>query len=153
MLVLYFLIWLFCLYWIHRIFHLIPVLKRIHFDHHIYINKNVGYNWHWSNLFLYNDTHMSTLDLWLTEVIPTIIFSYITGEWWIFYFYYLWAAFVQEMVEHNPKINLYPFLTSGRWHLLHHSYSKCNYGLFFPIFDILFGTERSLSSVKKEHLK
>jgi sterol desaturase/sphingolipid hydroxylase (fatty acid hydroxylase superfamily) len=124
----------------HRIAHIIPLIKNLHWDHHKYINSFQGNNWHWSNLFLYNDNWKSTADLWITEVFPTILFCLITSQWWIFIFYYLWAALAQEIVEHNPKVNLYPFFTFGKWHLKHHTNHKCNYGLFFPIFDLLFKT-------------
>jgi sterol desaturase/sphingolipid hydroxylase (fatty acid hydroxylase superfamily) len=95
--------------------------------------------WHWNNLFLFNDNWTSTLDLWLTEVIPTIIFSVITGQYWLCVFYYIWAAFFQESIEHNSNFNLKGF-TSGQWHLIHHRQPNKNYGLFFPVWDILFGT-------------
>ena len=140
----YFLLWTLILYTIHRIVHKTPVLNKIHLDHHSYISKRIQegklIKWHWSNLFLFNDTWTSTLDLWITEVVPTLIFSLITGQWWISIFYYLWAAFIQESIEHNPNINLYP-LTSGKWHLVHHRNSKRNYGLFHPFWDRLFNTE------------
>lgn len=143
-----FISWTLYLYLIHRVIHsiglrLFPVAFNAHADHHRYINTNKQTTWHWNNLFLFNDTWTSTLDLWITEVIPTLIFSYITGEWWISVFYYLWAALVQEVIEHNPKFDLYPFLTSGKWHLIHHHNTSVNYGLFLPIWDILFGTFKS----------
>jgi sterol desaturase/sphingolipid hydroxylase (fatty acid hydroxylase superfamily) len=137
-----FLIWLLLLYIIHRAVHHLPILKIIHYDHHRYISHFKGNNWHWTNLLLYNDTWLSTVDLWITEVVPTLLFCFITEQWWISLFYYCWAAFLQEVIEHNPKINLYPFLTSGKWHLEHHQSSKCNFGLLFPIFDILFSTNK-----------
>jgi sterol desaturase/sphingolipid hydroxylase (fatty acid hydroxylase superfamily) len=140
-----FLTWTFLLYWIHRAVHKIPVINSLHWDHHKYINTHETF-WHWNNIFLFNDTWASTVDLWITEVVPTIIFSYCTGEWWIFIFYYAWAAFLQETVEHNKKFNWYPFLTSGRWHLLHHKNNKINFGLFFPVWDILFQTHKSLKT-------
>ena len=140
----YFLLWTLVLYAIHRLIHIAPILNKIHLDHHVYIskklNKNESMSWHWSNLFLFNDTWLSTFDLWITEVIPTLVFSFITGQWWIFIFYYCWAAMIQESIEHNPKINLYP-LTSGTWHLKHHQNCKKNYGLFHPLWDKLFKTE------------
>ena len=49
---------------------------------------------------------------------------------------------MQERVEHNPKFNLMPFITSGKWHLEHHHDSTKNFGVFFPIWDWLFGTYR-----------
>jgi len=144
----YFIVWTFLLYIIHIAIHHVPYLKSIHWNHHRYIVTesiksswtNNPTNWHWNNIFLFNDTWISTLDLWITEVVPTFLFALITGQWWIFYFYYIWAAFVQESIEHNPKINFYPF-TSGQWHLVHHQYFNKNYGLFHPFWDRLFRTE------------
>ena len=137
--VLYFLAWTFSLYWIHRIVHKMPYAKMWHWDHHRYIINHGSTGWHWNNLFLFNDTWTSTLDLYITEVIPTLLFSLITGQWWISVFYYVWAAFLEERFEHNDNINV-PLVTAGRWHLIHHKQSTKNYGLFFSIWDILFGT-------------
>lgn len=134
---LYFLLWTLLLYWIHRIGHIIPSIRVIHLHHHRFILTH-NTKWHWSNLFLFNDDWPSTLDLWITEVIPTLLFSLITGEWWISVFYYIWAAFVQESIEHNSTFNL-PILTSGKWHLMHHR-GEINYGLFTPLWDLIFGT-------------
>lgn len=138
--ILAFLTWTFYLYWVHRAVHQTPFVKTAHLDHHKFININGKTSWHWNNLFLFNDTWTSTVDLWVTEVIPTLVFSYVTGQWWISIFYYLWAALIQEVIEHNPKFNLYPLLTSGKWHLIHHRDSTKNFGLFIPVWDMLFGT-------------
>jgi lathosterol oxidase len=143
MIVVYFLGWTLLLYWIHRIVHKLPYVKSWHWNHHSYILRYGMQGWHWNNLFLFNDTWTSTLDLWVTEVIPTILFSWITGQWWIFVFYYLWAAFLQESLEHNKNVNV-PFFTSGRWHLVHHRHPNKNYGLFFSIWDIVFNTNKKL---------
>lgn len=139
MFVVYFLSWTFVLYWIHRIGHKTPLVKAWHLDHHSYIINNGSPGWHWNNLFLFNDTWTSTLDLYVTEVIPTLLFSWLTGQWWIFVFYYVWAAFFQERFEHNDDINV-PLVTSGKWHLIHHRHPTKNYGLFFPVWDIIFKT-------------
>lgn len=137
-----FLFWTLCLYIVHRLIHKYPGLFRCHFDHHGFINRNGNPGWHWNNLLLFNDNWRSTADLWISEVVPTIIFSYATGHYWVFVLYYIWAAFIQEIVEHNPKINFYPWLTSGIWHLEHHKNSKCNFGLFIPIWDKIFKSEK-----------
>ena len=136
-----FLLWTMILYWIHRCGHKIKFINKYHQDHHRYIRYHPNVGWSWKNLFLYNDTKNSTIDLWITEVIPTIIFSYVTGHWVFFAFYYFWAAFVQESIEHNRKFSLYP-LTSGKWHLVHHKNQNMNFGLFFPLWDIIFGTNK-----------
>jgi sterol desaturase/sphingolipid hydroxylase (fatty acid hydroxylase superfamily) len=141
MYVVYFLLWTLVLYWIHRLGHKTPIIRKYHLDHHRHILSNHT-KWHWNNLLLYNDTRNSTIDLWITEVIPTLIFSYITGQWWLSVFYYLWASLIQESIEHNENFDV-PFLTSGKWHLIHHR-SNYNYGLFFPVWDIMFGTYKNV---------
>ena len=146
-----FMFWLLTLYSIHRICHNVPFLKKIHWAHHDFIFDQKGNLWNWKILFLYNDDLPSTIDTWISEVLPTIFVCWITGHWWLFVFFYIWAAGIQEFIEHNPKINLYPFFTSGRWHLLHHKNYRYNFGLFFPIFDILFGTNKRV--VENSQLK
>ena len=135
--IVYFLTWTFLLYWIHRIVHNLPYVKMWHWDHHVYIVKHGMPGWHWNNLFLFNDTWISTLDLYITEVIPTLLFSLITGQWWISVLYYIWAASLQERLEHNKNIDI-PLITTGKWHLIHHRQPNKNYGLFFAIWDIIF---------------
>jgi sterol desaturase/sphingolipid hydroxylase (fatty acid hydroxylase superfamily) len=135
----YFIAWTFLLYWLHRIIHATPVLQRIHAQHHGYINTH-STAWSWNNLVLFNDNWICTLDLWITDVIPTVAFAWLTGQWWLVAFYYIWAAFIQEQVEHNPKFSLYPYLHSGKWHLVHHKNSNKNFGMFIIIWDILFST-------------
>lgn len=139
MFVVYFFLWLLVLYWVHRVAHKLPVIKNWHWDHHVYIVKNGSSGRQLNNLVLFNDTWTSTLEMYVTEVIPTLLFSAITGQWWIFVFYYVWAAFFQETLEHNKHVNV-PVFTSGQWHLIHHRRPNKNYGLLFPIWDILFGT-------------
>lgn len=144
MFIIYFFLWTLILYWIHRISHKVPILLRFHADHHRFINQSNGKNkWELNNLLLYNDTIKSTTDLWLTEVVPTLLFSLITGQWWIAIFYYIWAAFFQEYLEHNNKIN-FPFFTFGKWHLLHHRNPTNNFGLIFPLWDYVFKTNKEV---------
>lgn len=135
-----FLAWTFMLYLIHRAVHVMPLIQHLHWNHHWYVSNHTM-SWHWSNLFLFNDTWISTIDLWITEVVPTVLFAWITGAWWIAVFYYLWAAILQEDLEHNANINMYP-LTSGQWHLVHHQQADKNFGVFVPVWDKLFGTEQ-----------
>lgn len=141
MIIFYFVLWTLLLYWIHRIAHNLPGIRKIHLHHHQFVLSNKT-TWHWSNLFLFNDDWTSTFDLWITEVVPTILFSLVTHQWWIFIFYYTWAAFIQEFIEHNSNVNFF-ILTSGKWHLRHH-HSPKNYGLFIPIWDIVFNTHENV---------
>lgn len=147
----HFLLWTLMLYWIHRIGHRIKFINYYHAKHHSFINNNMKSGnkntWHWNNLFLFNDNYESTVDLWITEVVPTFLFSLITGHWWIFIFYYVWAAFIQETIEHNINIE-YPLLLSGKRHLIHHSNPNKNFGLFFSIWDRIFKTYEQNEATK-----
>ena len=142
--VLVFILWTFVIYWMHRAAHIVPFMNKLHADHHKQIAQDTYKGLHWTNLFLYFDSPKSTADQWATEVIPTIVMSLFVG-WWLFAVYYVWAAFIQEAIEHNPKFNFYPFITSGKWHLLHHEDNDKNFGVFFPVWDRLFGTWKGLN--------
>lgn len=138
--ILYFLLWTLLLYFIHILAHKVPFLWHFHRDHHKQVAMNNVGKWRWHNLFLYIDTFETTVDQWITEVIPTFVFSFITGAWWIFIGYYIWSATFQEVVEHNEKIDIYPYEVSGKWHMVHHTNPDKNYGIIIPIWDIIFNT-------------
>ena len=140
----YFMSWTFMLYWIHRLAHAnFAVITHYHREHHRFIHQHQP-QWHWTNLLLYQDNWSSTIDVWLTEVVPTIIFCWLFDCWFILAGFYLWSALVQEHIEHNPKFNLFPFSTSGQWHLVHHTKGAYNFGIFHPTWDLAFGTYRSV---------
>ena len=135
-----FLTWTLLLYIVHRVVHIVPCLQKNHYHHHAFILRNGNSNFHWSNLFLFNDDWSSTVDLWITEVIPTLLFCWLIDDYSLFLFYWLWASLFQETLEHKHDLNVYP-LTMGQWHMNHHHNPKCNYGLFIPLWDKLFRTE------------
>ena len=66
----------------------------------------------------------------------------------LFIVYYVWTAFIQEWVEHNAKFNIWPF-SAGKFHLNHHKNWRCNYSLFFPIWDHVFGTAIPVKNKEK----
>lgn len=137
--ILLFLSWTLMLYSIHRLVHRLPLLSRFHLAHHRYI-KNGNSKWNYKNLVLYTDDHGSTIDMWLTEVIPTILFCVAFNALWLWIFYYIWAALLQDTLEHS-NLDWYP-LTTGKWHMVHHRDARRNFGLFLPIWDKVFGTEK-----------
>ena len=110
--VVYFLLWTFLLYWIHRIVHRLPWIKKYHRQHHKFINANQinKSRWEFNNLFLFNDDVDSIF---------------------------------QEVLDHRNNLNL-PWFTAGLWHLEHHKNYRVNFGLFFPIWDILFRTYKKV---------
>jgi sterol desaturase/sphingolipid hydroxylase (fatty acid hydroxylase superfamily) len=101
-------------------------------------------NWHWNNILLINDNIKSTIDFWITEVIPTLLFAYLSQQWWIFLLWYFYCAFIQEKIEHNKNYNKYPFHCAGLWHLIHHRSGKCNFSIFVPFWDIVFKTNTKI---------
>lgn len=138
----WFFAWTCLLYWVHRLSHVIPGMRKIHWGHHQYVNEGQP-KWMWQNMLLYSDDWIGTADLFMTEVIPTLVFCYFTGQWWIFGIYYIWTAFIQEWVEHNPNFNVWPF-SSGKWHLIHHKNWRKNYSIYFTLWDRVFGTYQKL---------
>jgi len=138
----YFLLWTFLLYWAHRCAHKFKFLNKFHNAHHLYIKSNFT-KWSWTNLFFYMDNMKSSFDVLLTEVIPTLIFCLLFDTWWVFIFYWIWAASLQEIIEHKSNLNL-PIFTSGKWHMIHHCTPNKNYGLFIPLWDFIFGTYSSV---------
>ena len=136
----FFFLWTLLMYGMHRVMHSSKLLGYFHIQHHKVIN-NKETKWHWNNVLLYNDDMKSTIDLWITDVAPTLIFCYFTGQWWIFFVYYFYAAFFQENIEHSFNVNI-PLISSGRWHLTHHKDSRYNYGFVFTFWDKLFKTEK-----------
>lgn len=147
----YLFLWTFILYWIHRVGHQITILSKLHRQHHKFVSEN-AITWHWSNIFLFNDNWPSTIDLWITEIIPTAIFVIITQQWWLGIGFYLYTAFVQEWLEHNDDFNFYPIYTAGKWHLLHHAQYQCNYGIGTPFWDWIFGTNKTLDTTRHVRL-
>lgn len=140
MIILYFFLWTFILYVCHRLAHHVPFLWYYHQDHHLQISMSTNKGLHWSNYFLFFDSWKSTVDQWLIEIIPTILLCLIIQDYTLLCFYYVWAVFIQEKIEHNYNFNIYPLLTSGKWHMIHHKYYNKNYGVFTSIWDIIFNT-------------
>ncbi len=133
-------LWTFVVYVMHRLAHSFSFLHYFHKDHHEQVTSQKIKGLHWTNCFLFFDNWKSTIDQWITEIIPAIIISYIFDQYILFFAYYIWAAFVQEFVEHNSKINFFPWLTSGKWHLIHHEYETKNFGVITWVWDRLFKT-------------
>lgn len=137
--------WTCLLYWMHRLAHVLPGLQWFHEDHHrvVFQHQYEGQAMQWSpmNFLLWNDTGKSTVDLWFTEVLPTLLFCWVFHCWWILAGYYVWAAIFQESNEHDPNVH-WPGYMHGRPHLEHHEDPTVNYGFSTPLWDRLFHTYR-----------
>lgn len=124
----------------HRAFHTVPFLWYLHKSHHDEVNADYGNRPQWTAILLWTDSWKTTIDLWLIEYIPTAFYCWIFGCWWIAVMYYFWVAFVQDFIDHNPRFNLYPLLSSGKYHMQHHKNYKINYATMFPWSDWIMGT-------------
>lgn len=143
-----FLIWTFVAYWTHRIVHSVQPFKDWHADHHRTVDTGQETGRHWSNYFFWVDSWKSTLDFWVVEIIPLAIVCWLMGTWLLFVPYWIWVAFLQEKVEHDPTFRI-PGFTSGTWHMVHHSNCRTNFGTFIPIWDKLFGTYAAVVHLRK----
>ena len=147
MILLNFVLWTFLLYWLHRLAHANQFLWKFHSDHHVQVSQEKNKGQHWANYFLFFDTWKSTADQWLIEILPTILLCFILNDFSLFVFYWFWAVFIQERIRHNKNFNLYPFLTSGKWHLVHHQFYNRNFGVFTAVWDLVFQTHKTILKV------
>jgi|Laugresbdmm110sd_1035091.scaffolds.fasta_scaffold132998_2 sterol desaturase/sphingolipid hydroxylase (fatty acid hydroxylase superfamily) len=146
MFVIYFLLWTLVLYWIHRVAHVFPYLKDIHKEHHRYVIRNKGSGIALRHLLLIHKSKDYTIDLWITEVVPTILFSLVTGQVWILIVYYIWAALFQTSVKYDVNFDIFP-ITWGAWTLLHYRHNSNNFGSIFTIWDRLFKTNKGINQL------
>ena len=140
----FFILWSLSVYLMHRLVHGVRGLGRWHARHHAVVAAG-RQGWHWNNLLLFNDDWPSTADLWMTEIAPALGCAWLTQAYWPLLAYYLYAALLQERLEHNPRFSLYPWLTAGAWHVAHHRDPRVNFGFLTPAWDILFGTAKALA--------
>jgi sterol desaturase/sphingolipid hydroxylase (fatty acid hydroxylase superfamily) len=55
---------------------------------------------------------------------------------------FMWFGTVHHLIHHvdlarHPLIRRY-----SEWHLLHHKFIRCNFGITSPFWDVVFGTYR-----------
>ncbi len=136
----YFLLWSLIIYWTHRSAHMIPFLWQFHHAHHqVAYNGELEFSW-WNVIGWFNDWP-STLDQWITEIIPMIVFVLVFPDAWpIAVLYYIDGFILAEgLTDHNPRLEI-PGLSMGRYHLKHHANPNVNFDLYFHFWDQLFGT-------------
>ena len=146
MFVLYFFLWTLLLYVVHRLAHALPYIKKIHSEHHRYVMRNRDWGIKWQDLYLSRGANKVTLDLWFTEVIPTLLFCAVTGHWWIFGAYYFWSAFYEKATKYNRDVDVF-LVTWGMWTLTHYRRNTLNFGGIFSLWDIIFKTNRGINQI------
>lgn len=130
----------FCLYWIHRSMHEVPALWRTHVWHHSATNINwlSGFRTSFLHAFLFAIPQI---------IVPFYIFQFSFTEAAIAFSF---AAFVQIFAHSNvniPSQFLNTWIATPSSHRLHHAERRelhdSNYGIFFLIWDHMFGTYKS----------
>ena len=123
-------------YWLHRLFHTVPFLWRLHSIHH----SAKSMDW-------LAGARMHVLEFAMLRgltAIPMLSFGFdaaaIQTYLLIVYFY---SSFVHANIGWNLKF-VEKFLVTPRFHHWHHGSEKeaidINYAIHFPIYDWLFGT-------------
>lgn len=114
----------FIAYWYHRLSHEITyIYKNFHYEHHLNINIHpidflqIDY--------IDNTAHTLYMNL------PLLVVPMNTIDYSVFYYIYTTGGFI----VHSDIV------TSD--HVIHHKMFKYNFGLLFPIFDVLFGTYKA----------
>ena len=134
----YFVIWDFCQYALHRLQHAVPLLWETHKFHHseTALNSATQAKVHALSLVLAHVFHLPVIVLFGLRT-PHFVAAFLMFRLW---------GFFNHM---NVRVGLGPFtpLVSGpQWHRLHHSiraeHLDKNFATFFPLIDILFGTYR-----------
>ena len=135
----YFPLWTLLIYCTHRLAHSIPALWHFHQAHHA-VSYDGKWEFSWWNLIGWFNDWRSTLDQWLTEIIPTILYILLFHDAWpIAVLYYIDSFLSEGITDHNPRIAV-PGLAMGRYHLAHHADMTMNFDLYTHFWDWVFGT-------------
>lgn len=141
----YFLGWTFIAYWTHRAAHAFDFLWKFHREHHVVVYEG-KFEFSWWNLVGWVNDWKSTLDDWLTEIIPLGLYIWIfPAAWPVVIYYYIDSSLSEGILDHNPRIDV-PGLAMGRYHLAHHDDMRVNFDNYTRLWDWVFGTRNKLPS-------
>lgn len=135
-------------YWIHRILHRIPILKKLfHLEHHEAINVlplDIYYTEYTENILYVLITHAAPLLFIHLNLIEYLIILFILT----YHLYYTHADI--------KDIFILPLFISSNYHKKHHIIGGGNYSFVLNIWDEYMGTKiksKSKNKSKKESLK
>src|SRR5262249_52969616 len=124
-------------YWMHRIHHQVSILWALHEIHHSddQVNVSSAMRSFWFEIPLQTVlVAYLTLGIIGVERTALVVLPFIMTSWQIF-------------IHANLKIHfgsLTPFVPGPQFHRIHHSsetkHFNKNFGVFFPFWDIVFGT-------------
>lgn len=142
----------FITYWLHRLFHIAPLLWRIHAVHHCDTSVDV------------TTTHRHhPLEPFLTLLISVTVLILLGAPLLAIIFYNLLHVIISTVSHSNvyvPEVVerwLRYFIVTPDFHRVHHAsqqkFTDSNYGAIFPWFDYLFGSAKKLPFKKHETIK
>jgi sterol desaturase/sphingolipid hydroxylase (fatty acid hydroxylase superfamily) len=120
-------------YWVHRVIHRTPTMKKLlHLHHHIesiYLIPLDSFNETLAETILYQS---------LIFIIPLMFIHLSFAEFMVASF----IIFVHQLYTHSDTSCRFPIplFISSKYHKLHHTVGNGNYSLFFPIWDNFMGT-------------
>lgn len=136
-------------YWTHRLLHWKPLFKSVHKVHHLSLNPTPfsAYAFH------------PVEALFEISIIPLIVFTipYHVSAIWIFSVYTLLMNVAGHMgYEFFPKgfasHKIFKWHNTATNHNMHHRFVKCNYGLYFNIWDRIMRTNHPAYEENFDHV-
>ncbi|MEJ0062639.1 MAG: sterol desaturase family protein [Alphaproteobacteria bacterium] len=137
-------------YWMHRLAHVHKPWNPLWINHKPH--HQIKYDEHtpvmvydWREFIFWFGTWKQTLDVWITDTIPTILAACIIGGagWYILAFHYFYHVFLSGgLLEHNVKIKgpITRILACGQFHMQHHRKFDRNFGFVIGLWDYVFRT-------------
>lgn len=130
-------------YWMHRITHRVPLLKKmLHMTHHD------TYHLLPSDIY-YTSTCENVLYSVVLLLLPFLFLKITLSE----YIIALLTAFMHQLYTHSDMSCKFPIplFNSSKYHKLHHQVGKGNYGVYFSIWDDYMNTRirRKRQQLKK----
>ena len=129
---LYFILFDFINYILHRILHIRIIYKYIHLDHHRYKDPSP-----------FGSIAINPIEFFLNSVIPSSIVSYfLPTNIYVWMFSYMFHLFWTVIIHDGIKFKSNDILMDSKHHGIHHRHPKKNYAFVFFFWDKLFGTSQ-----------
>lgn len=123
-------------YWVHRMFHSVPILWRFHAIHH----SSEEMDW-------LAGSRLHLLDIVVTRGLTLVPLFYLGFEQSALHAYLLFVAFLATFIHANIRFQFLPLhrvIATPAFHHWHHAAEKKaadkNFAVHLPLLDILFGT-------------
>ncbi len=154
----YFLLWGLWAYAMHALAHSrwrrFNFIRYFHLKHHQYeYGASMWPPWH-DYLFWFGNWR-SSMDVYLTFTLPLVVLTFhdpLCGGV-LLGFHYIYEVFLsRNVLDHNPNIRGFVtrFIPIGEYHMLHHRNVRCNYSFYLTIWDHVFGTHESESTLQQK---